>query len=200
MTSPIINCGRHRGQAVVDLPEHYIRWRVDPGRGKPEADQPSRPIPPKILSAAHDQLDFIEQEKLRELFAQRCLGGHPTGIDTPIFIIECEGDCHSKSGSFAIDEKWFPSLEESLAFLAAEFPIIEKNDFGGPSGKLIRSTPDPEDDKILLWEVLPTGHRKVVWGFFGWHHSSSSDIYACGQSSLPEIGRASCRERVCQYV
>src|SRR3546814_2185093 len=149
---------------------------------------------------AQDQLDFIEQEKLRELFAQRCLGGHPTGIDTPIFIIECEGDCHSKSGSFAIDEKWFHSLGESLAFLAADFPILEKNDFGGPSGKLIRSTPDPEDDKILLWEVLPTGHRKVVWGFFGWHHSSSSDIYACGQSSLPEIGRASCRERVCQYV
>src|SRR3546814_8058388 len=78
------------------------------------SDLPSRPIPPKILSAAQDQLDFIEQEKLRELFAQRCLGGHPTGIDTPIFIIECEGDCHSKSGSFAIDEKWFPSLEESL--------------------------------------------------------------------------------------
>src|SRR3546814_1013118 len=71
MTSPIINFGRHRGQAVADLPEHYLRWLVDPARGKPQADQPSRPIPPKILSAAQDQLDFIEQEKLRELFAQR---------------------------------------------------------------------------------------------------------------------------------
>src|SRR3546814_19185028 len=108
-----------------------------------------------------------------------------TRTDTlfPYTTLFRSGDCHSKSGSFAIDEKWFPSLEESLAFLAAEFPIIEKNDFGGPSGKLIRSTPDPEDDKILIWEVLPTGHRKVVWGFFGWHHSSASDIYACGPSS-----------------
>src|SRR3546814_2107794 len=131
------------------------------------SDLPSRPIPPKILSAAQDQLDFIEQEKLRELFAQRCLGGHPTGIDTPIFIIECEGDCHSKSGSFAIDEKWFPSLEESLAFLAAEFPIIEKNDFGGTSGKLIRLTLAPVDDKHLIWEVLPIVHRKVVLVFSG---------------------------------
>src|SRR3546814_6696083 len=113
MTSPIINFGRHRGQAVADLPEHYLRWLVDPARGKPQADQPSRPIPLKILSAAQDQLDFIEQEKLRELFAQRCLGGHPTGIDMPIFIIECEGDCHSKSGSFAIDEKWFRSEEHT---------------------------------------------------------------------------------------
>src|SRR3546814_15524644 len=99
---------------------------------------------------AQDQLDFIEQEKLRELFAQRCLGGHPTGIDTPIFIIECEGDCHSKSGSFAIDEKWFPSLEASLAFLAAEFPTIEKTAFCGPSANLIRYTPPPEDPQILL--------------------------------------------------
>src|SRR3546814_7272916 len=58
-----------------------------------------------------------------------------TRTDTlfPYTTLFRSGDCHSKSGSFAIDEKWFPSLEESLAFLAAEFPIIEKNDFGGPS-------------------------------------------------------------------
>src|SRR3546814_19828131 len=113
MTSPIINFGRHRGQAVADLPEHYLRWLVDPARGKPQADQPSRPIPPKILSAAQDQLDFIEKEKLRELFAQRCPGGPPNGIDTPIFIIECAGECHSKSGSLAIHDKRFNSLKES---------------------------------------------------------------------------------------
>src|SRR3546814_20181684 len=123
MTSPIINFGRHRGQAVADLPEHYLRWLVDPARGKPPADQPSRPIPPKILSAAHDQLDFIEQEKLRELFAQRCLGGHPTGIATPIFIIECEDPRHSKRVSFAIAESWFPSIEASLDFSVSIFPF-----------------------------------------------------------------------------
>src|SRR3546814_16119503 len=114
MTSPIINFGRHRGQAVADLPEHYLRWLVDPARGKPQADQPSRPIPPKILSAAQDQLDFIEPEKLRELFAQRCLGGHPTGLDTPIFIIDCEGNFTSKRGRLDINKNWFPFSEKSL--------------------------------------------------------------------------------------
>ena len=29
--------------------------------------------------------------------------------------------------------------------------------------------PDPEDDRILIWEVLPSGHKKVVWHFSGWH-------------------------------
>ena len=30
-------------------------------------------------------------------------------------------------------------------------------------------SPDPEDDRILIWEILPTGHKKVVWHFSGWH-------------------------------
>ena len=29
--------------------------------------------------------------------------------------------------------------------------------------------PDPEDDRILIWEILPSGHKKVVWNFNGWH-------------------------------
>jgi hypothetical protein len=29
--------------------------------------------------------------------------------------------------------------------------------------------PDPEDDRILIWEVLPSGHKKVIWHFSGWH-------------------------------
>lgn len=27
-----------------------------------------------------------------------------------------------------------------------------------------------EHDFIKIWEVLPTGHSKVVWGFWGWHY------------------------------
>ena|SRR6266496_5551143 len=31
-------------------------------------------------------------------------------------------------------------------------------------------TPDPEDDKIEIWELnTDTNECKVVWGFFGWH-------------------------------
>jgi hypothetical protein len=34
------------------------------------------------------------------------------------------------------------------------------------------SKPDPEDDRILVWEILPSGHKKVVWHFSGWHWDS----------------------------
>lgn len=184
MTSPTLNFGRHRGKSIADVPEHYLRWLVDPARGKPQPEQPSRPLPKAIVDAAADRLKAIEDEKLREQFAQRCLGGHPTGVETPIFVIECEGDCYSKSGRYSIYEKWFPSLEQTLDFLSAEYPM-QPNIGGENPDQIVRATPDPEDDKIVIWEVLPTGHRKAVWGFFGWHHSSSAESYACGQSSLP---------------
>ncbi|ABU96969.1 hypothetical protein P74p19 [Thermus phage P74-26] len=48
----------------------------------------------------------------------------------------------------------FPTLEEALAYL---------------KGRYANSTPCPEDGRILVWEVLPSGHRKVVWHFSGWH-------------------------------
>ena len=32
-----------------------------------------------------------------------------------------------------------------------------------------RHTPDPEDDRILIWEITSDGHQKVVWHFSGWH-------------------------------
>jgi hypothetical protein len=28
---------------------------------------------------------------------------------------------------------------------------------------------DPEDNRIIIEEVLDTGHKKVVWHFSGWH-------------------------------
>lgn len=28
---------------------------------------------------------------------------------------------------------------------------------------------DPEDDRVLIWEVVASGHKKVVWHFSGWH-------------------------------
>ena len=31
------------------------------------------------------------------------------------------------------------------------------------------SHPDTEEDRILIWEVSPTGEKRVVWHFSGWH-------------------------------
>ena len=47
---------------------------------------------------------------------------------------------------------------------------------------------DIERDRILIWEVLPTGHMKVVWQFSGWHWPLDAiDIVPGGldQGSLP---------------
>lgn len=182
MASPKLTFGRHRGQTVDQLPDDYIRWLVEAASADPQPNV--RPLPADIVEAALERMKSIDAAKLREDFGRLCMGGHPTGIDAPIFIIGCDGDCHSRSGAYAIDNQWFRSLDETLAYLASEFPVEEQEDIGGEK-TTSRSTPDPEDDEIIVWEVLPSGHRRAVWGFFGWHFSGSSESYACGQGSLP---------------
>lgn len=178
MSSPVLTFGRHRGQTVEQLPEDYVRWLA-----APKTDGKYPPLPDDIQAAVKERLIQIEADKAAEEFAGRALGGHPTDMEAPIYVIECEGDCHSKSGSFAIDNRWFPSLEGALAFLSEEYPLqtetIDGKEF------ISRLTPDPEDDRILIWEILPSGHRRAVWGFFGWHWSHSEQNYACGQGKLP---------------
>lgn len=47
---------------------------------------------------------------------------------------------------------------------------------------------DIESDRILIWEVLLSGHMKVIWQFSGWHWSfDASDIVPGGleQGTLP---------------
>ena len=48
----------------------------------------------------------------------------------------------------------FPSVEHALDWLQKTHEWI-----------------DPEDDRVLIWEVLSSGHKKVVWHFSGWHWS-----------------------------
>src|SRR3546814_1660009 len=83
-------------------------------------------------------------------FAVRCLGGHPTGLDASIFVIEADGECQSLNGSHILCDRWFPSLPDALDLLTTEFPDDE-------------ATPCPDDDMILIWEVRPDGFRKLAW-------------------------------------
>jgi hypothetical protein len=69
------------------------------------------------------------------------------------------------------------TLEAALEQIATEYPVIDGE----------RQTPDPEDDRLLVWEVLPSGHRKVVWHFSGWHWDQSE--YG-EQGTLPGDGRS----------
>lgn len=177
-----IDFGRHRGQQLDTLPDHYLAWLADPARETPAPDKAHKPLPPVLVAYARGRHARAELEKAREAFALRCLGGHPHHYDQPIYVIECDGDCYSRSGQYAIDNQWFPSLDEALAYLASEFPL--EPDENNP-GQMVRQTPDPEDDSILVWEVLPSGHRKTVWGFYGWHWPSAEEHSVHSNCALP---------------
>ncbi|MBU2556138.1 MAG: hypothetical protein KKF98_16935 [Bacteroidetes bacterium] len=45
------------------------------------------------------------------------------------------------------------------------------------------TTPDPEDDRILIWEFQSDGSAKVVWHFSGWHWDA--DEFGLPQGQLP---------------
>ncbi len=64
------------------------------------------------------------------------------------------------------------TLTDALIYLDKEFPKDEDGH---------RNSPDPEDDRILIWKVLPTGHKKLVWHFSGWHwYNQAEDIIKGG--------------------
>jgi len=67
------------------------------------------------------------------------------------YIVEQLGDISGLDG--------FGSFDEALEFVGE----ITKDD--SPNG---HST-DPEDNRILIWEVSDSEHKKVVWHFSGWH-------------------------------
>ena len=42
----------------------------------------------------------------------------------------------------------------------------------------------PEDDDIVIWEIIPSGHKKAIWRAWGWHHSEE-DFPFIEQGKLP---------------
>jgi hypothetical protein len=63
----------------------------------------------------------------------------------------------------------FPTLNQALEHLKQ---LYEDN------------VPCAEHDQILIWEVLPSGHRKVVWHFSGWHYDPA-EYTLLPQGALP---------------
>lgn len=64
------------------------------------------------------------------------------------YKVECFGDIH--------DNKDFNSLNEALIYLKETYGYT-----------------DPEDNRMIVNEVLSSGHKKVVWHFSGWHWDSN---------------------------
>lgn len=171
----ILKFGRYKGQKLEEVDESYLQWLINP-EGK------TRPIDENLVNAARLVLEDKLAKARDEKFSERCLAGNETGFEDPIYVIKAEGDVYSLSGRAVIDGKWFTSLEGALEHLSSEYPFEEEILEDGTTFRK-RSTPDPEDDKIEIYEVLPSGHSKPVWGFYGWHYSTENS--PVGQCSLP---------------
>lgn len=145
--------GRHKGSTLSQIGEadpSYLRWLA--GERRKDAKRDGFKVDPAIEAAAKLVLADVELYEDDQRWLKAALGGRPDNQGETLYVTERLGDAKGLSGH--------QSLEEALAHLASEYPKDGDGD---------RSTPDPEDDRILIWEVLPTGHKKVVWHFSGWH-------------------------------
>jgi hypothetical protein len=161
-----LNFGKHVGLTLSEVPPDYLRWLAFPtypegGRFK---------VPSEVTAAAQilHEARMIEKEEAKELVQQ--FNGAIGFDDEIVFIVERLGDIDGLSKH--------ASLDAALAHLSTEFSCNEDG---------IRDI-DTEDDRLLVWEVLPSGHKKVVWQFSGDHW----DAYEFGieQGALPGDGRS----------
>lgn len=195
MAMPVLEFGRYKGMHLDEVPSDYLRWLADPARDLPSPPRPGRrggghrPLPRHIVEKARELIAPALEREAMVKRAEALLGGATHDGSEPLYLITVDGDLVRIKGERQVGMTIHASLDGALQRLCEVYPMEPRNreddEFHGrpPSEEMVRSTPDPEDERILIWEVLPTGHRKVVWGFFGWHWGS--DDYACGQCALP---------------
>lgn len=165
-STQILTFGRFKGHSLEGVPLDYLRWLAEPGtdrRGK------AYKVSADISQAAKAIVERDNSELTKALLA-----GRGAITDKTVYVIERLGDIDGAT----VHE----SLNAAFAYLVLEYPIEMQSDFGDEIGEG-RSTPDPEDDRILIWEVLPTGHKKVVEHFSGWHWNA--DEFGIDQMTLP---------------
>jgi hypothetical protein len=165
----ILSFGKYRGKEIKDCPSSYLAWLMNP-----------------IIKGEEFPLPFGVKEEATKLYEQKELEKNYilwrlNGLEGPKteYIIERLGDLSGLT--------LHNSLEEALKQLELEYPleiVTEDNAWSErPLGTSYRTTPDPEDDRILIWEILTTGHKKVVWHFSGWHWDAE-EFYNLEQGKL----------------
>ena len=166
MPSIILNFGRYKGHSLANLPISYLHWLAEPGtdhRGK------AYKVPAEISQAAKAIVERDNSELTKALLA-----GRDTITDETVYVIERLGDIDGAT----VHE----SLDAAFAYLVLEYPIEMQINFCDEISEG-RSTPDLEDDRILIWEILPSGHKKVVEHFSGGHWNA--DEFGIDQMTLP---------------
>lgn len=162
MTAMItLTFGKHAGKALNDVPPSYVKWLAEPTY----RENSSFRVPADVTAAAVILRDAIEigEREAKDILAQ--FHGKTGFSDDVSFIVERLGDIDGLSRH--------ASLDDALDALSQEFGLNEEG---------IRNI-DTEDDRVLIWEVLPSGHKKVVWHFSGDHWRG--DEFDLEQGALP---------------
>ena len=162
---PYLTFGRHKGLRLSQAPRDYLNWLAKPKSATGQDYQ----LPPGVQAATHARI-ALDDAAYAEF---RTSGQVAPGDETTVFVVTAHGDKENKSAH--------RTLADALAAIRVGAPCE-------PSKDGSRSVPDPEDDRLLVWEVLPTGHSKVVWHFSGWHWPQ--DEFGLPQGTLPGDDRS----------
>ena len=87
------------------------------------------------------------------------------------YIVEGFGDVGNSKynrGEKYLPKRAFETLDDALVWLK-EWATRKRSDYEDNDGEVGYHVLDCEDDRVVVWEVMDTGHRKVVWHFSGWH-------------------------------
>lgn len=88
------------------------------------------------------------------------------------YEIRFYGDLKGQSVSYS-------SLEDALNNLSREWGWIGqheiKDSYGNTIGYTAKFTPDPEDDRVVVWEHKAGYESVAVWHFSGWHWSFDAE-------------------------
>lgn len=178
--------GKYRGQVMEDLPENYLNWLLNPklNNGK------TLRIEYKVVDAARREIarrrthETKLQQRSQELaqavadvnpdtpilpatknykgpLAERYAGAPDTGMD---YILEIENHMEQTSQL----EGPYKNPNQALAAC--------KKDYHYPSSKFARYT---------VWEILPTGHKKVIWCSWGQIYNKDNKHHSLNQGNYP---------------
>ncbi|WP_162815029.1 DUF3820 family protein [Erythrobacter aureus] len=195
--SIILPFGKFKGQALDTVPNDYLGWLLNPVVVGKRGDKPTKvDVPAEIAEAALALINQRRDDEIRLDDVRDHLAGITNSDTETVYVLEDRRDFATGKLSDVHD-----TLDLALAAIDAEYPIEpvseEEAEFHDAiAGELVRSSPCPKRDQILIWEVLPTGHRKVVWHFSGTRFSQNEHGIAQGklpgdEKSLYDIARAS---------
>jgi hypothetical protein len=160
--------GKYRGQEIRFIQdESYIRYLAYNNQS-----------PTKTFNVPKD----IEEEALKILEEKKKpLLRFYKGIESDKieYYIEFSGDEETHNDGYKkLDYTLagpFNKLEEIFWYLKDKCYTTDEE------AKKVVACIDPEDPAIYVWEILPSGHRKIVWAYMGWHHEHMMDLLDQGK-------------------